>query len=468
MARRRGGRPRAGAGSHDPDPLTEQVLFDDLLPLTNPPRPSEPIPTADPVTPAPVADPEDAVADVPLAGSGSGWDAPSGTAPESALFEGGLLHTGSDVFSDPTSSGGAKSGPVRAPGSSIFEFGPPSAGGGESAAGNSDVLSDPREEGSDVLRRIAQPDTGSSNIFDARPEGSGRFEDPADATEPVTEVRVPDPSGEWPTPDPLRPSSDMFSDPTAADPLRPGSGVFEARPGSGVFEKRPDSEVFERQPGSAVFHPSPEDNPRRPDSGVFPLGETDADAGSPSSDVFDAEPTQSDLHDPDDRHDVAFEDSGVDLLNPLPDLPTDEVSAGGGSIFDMDKPGGDGSGLDLDALPTPDDDEVTESIHLPTGETGPRSDLFRGPDSGTGDHDRVSFELPDRPPGEDEPSQQVSGLIDWTSPVEGAELGSAGLSDSEATEVGVPDLRGLTSEAPTPVSTPARPGVRRALSPTWA
>lgn len=427
--------PAPGAGSHDPDPITEQVLFDDLLPLTNPPRPSEPIPTADPVTPAPAADPEDAVADVPPAGPGSGWEnTPLGgvPAPESSLFEGGLLHTGSDVYREPAPSGGATSGPTRAPGSSIFEFPPPSAGEGGSATGNSDVFSGPLEEGSDVLRQIGRPDAGGSNIFDARPEGSGRFEDPADATEPVTEVRMPDGSGEWPAP----------------DPLRPGSDLFEARPGSGVFEPRP---------GSELFHPSPEDNPPRPDSGVFPEGMADDDAGSPSSDVFGAEPTQSDLHDPDDRHGpagVAFEDSGVDLLNPIPDLPADEVSAGGGSIFDMDKPAADGSGLDLDALPMPDDEEATESIHLPTGETGPRSDLFRGADPGTGDHDRVSFDLPDRPPGDPEPSAQVSGLIDWTAPVEGAELGSAGLSESEATEVGVPDLRGLTSETSAPVNTP--------------
>ena len=465
--------PAPGVGSHDPDPITEQVLFDDLLPLTNPPAPSKPIPTADPVTPAPIADPEDAVGDVPLAGPGSGWEnTPLGgvPAPGSSLFGGGFLHTGSDVYRDSTPSGGAKTGPTQAPGSSIFEITPPPVGeaqpAGDAATGNSDVLSGPLEEGSDVLRQIGQPDAGSSNIFDSRPDGSGRFEDPGDPTEPVTEIRAADPSGEWAAADPLRPGSGLFGDPADTDPLRPGSEVFGTRPDSGeVFEPRPGSEVFEERPGSEVFHPSPEDNdPRRPDSDVFRGGPADAGAGWPGSAVFGAEPTDPDLLEPDDGRgpaddeaDDRFEDSGVDLLNPIPDLPTDGASEGG-SIFDMEQARDGGS--DLEALSMPDDeDEVTENIHLPTGETGPRSDLFRGPDSGTGDHDRVSFELPDRPPGEGEPSQQVSGLIDWTAPVEGAELASAGLSDSEATEVGVPDLARLTSGAPTPVNTPG-PGRR--------
>src|SRR5262245_40742645 len=101
--------PAPGAGSHDPDPITEQVLFDDLLPLTNPPASGGPIPTADPVTQAPLEDPEDAMADLP----------PAGTVPVpgSSLFEAGE----SDVFAAPPS-GKTPTGPFQMPGSSVFEL----------------------------------------------------------------------------------------------------------------------------------------------------------------------------------------------------------------------------------------------------------------------------------------------------------------------------------------------------------
>ncbi len=451
--------PAPGAASHDPDPITEQVLFDDLLPLTNPPAPSEPIPLADPVTPGPTADPEDAVADLPLAGPGSGWvDAATGieVPPGSSLFEGGLMYSGSDVYREGPPSNRTPTGPVPVPpGSSIFEITPPPAGEApaEAQTGNSDVLSGPLEEGSDVLRQIAKPDSGTSNIFDARPEGSGRFEDPSQATEPVTEIRPMGESGEWPASDPLRPASDVFGNLSSPE--------TEQRPGSEVFGERPGSEVFGERPGSDVFIPSPEDNPPRPGSEVF--GEAPADAGEkwPGSEVFGEDLTEADLHEPGEGHPlvggdsgVHFEDSGVDLLNPIPDLP-DEETPEGGSIFDLE-PSGEGSELDVDALPMPDDEEATESIHLPTGEAGPRSDLFRGLDAGTGDHERVSFDLPDRSPDDPEPSAQVSGLIDWTAPVEGAELASAGLSDAEAAAAGIPDLNRLAAETstPTPVNTP--------------
>ncbi|HVK08282.1 MAG TPA: hypothetical protein VM597_05840, partial [Gemmataceae bacterium] len=252
-----------------------------------------------------------------------------------------------------------------------------------------------------------------------------------------------------------RPGSEVFGS-------RPGSEVFE-RPGSEVFEKQPDSgELFETRPGSELFHPAPEDNPRRPGSDVFREAPTVAGQVWPGSEVFGEEPTDADLLVPDDgreaaddQHDIQFEDSGVDLLNPMSDQPDAETS--GGSIFDLERTEGDSSDLDVDALPMPSDAEATESIHLPTGETGPRSDLFRDPDPGTDDHDRVSFELPDRPPGDAEPSQQVSGLIDWAAPVEGAELAaSEGLTESEARAAGVPDLQSLAGAAttPAPATTP--------------
>lgn len=482
--------PAPGAGSHDPDPITEQVLFDDLLPLTNPPASGGPIPTAEPVTQAPLEDPEDAMADLPPAGPQSGWvDAPAGTvpAPGSSVFDLGQVPGGSDVFAAPPS-GKTPTGPFRMPGSSIFELTPPPVG---KTASDSDVLSDALEEGSDVLGKVARPGPGASSIFEARPEGSGRFEGPADAAGPVSDVRVPDPSGEWAAADPLRPGSEIFEDPDAAGP-RPGSGVFEARPGSGTFEARPGSGVFDAgRPGSGVFDDQATDydagrpgseifdeqatdaDAVRPGSEVFDDQATDFDAGRPGSEVFEDQPTDaaewpgSEIFDdqatdagvfkPDEPGEraagVPFPDSGVDLLHPAADLPADEVS-GGGSIFDMEKPGPGASDLlEADALQLPDDSEA--SSILPTGETGPRSDLFRGPDSGTGDHERVSFELPDHPPGAGDPSQQVSGLIDWTAPVEGVELSaSAGLTDSEAAQAGVPNLRELTAETQVPVTTP--------------
>jgi hypothetical protein len=422
--------PASGPGYHDPDPITEQVLFDDLLPPEL--RGSQP----------PPADPDDALADLPPpagpTGPGSGWleEPPAGgaapaTSPYSVEPQGG-----SDVFSDPRSGGpGAHGssvfgeellegsdvfrtspgGPTRVPGSSIFELRPDELAAADTLGG-SDILSAPPDatppaDGSDVLQRITDPDATSSNIFDSHPEGSGRFEDPAEATEPVTQVRTPPP----------------------ADPLRPASDVFDTH--------QPASEVFgDPQPTDAEN--SGVRDGLEPEFGTPPAGRGRA---------------------PETEEEVIFEDSGVDLLNPEEGVEHDEPEASASSIFNKSK-AGDGSELDVPSLASSaEDDEATESIHPLTRPIRPPSDLFEMEDAGTGDHERVSFELSDHDPvigPEAEPSQQVSGMIDWTVPVEGADLpASSRMTDSEATEAGIPDLQ--TAETPPPTPTPTPGPVRR-------
>lgn len=365
--------PAPGAGSHDPDPITEQVLFSDLLPKPEP---------------APPADPADALADLPPADP---------TVPGSGWLEPGRPGESSPGFQAPAGGGSSLFGEGVPGGSNVFDDQPASAAPAGGPEEGSNVLSAPPADvppdgGSDVLRSITDPDATSSNIFDARPEGSARFEDPAEATEPVTQVR---------------PSSETFD-----DPLHPASDVFA---------------------GPAETDHGPAD-----DAGLFePAGRG-----------------------------PRFEDSGVDLLHPEGEAGPEEAAAPASSIFEMPRPG-DGSDLDVAALPMAADDEDTESIHLPTGEAGPPSDLFRGLDAGTGEHDRVSFDMPDRDRSsgpESDASQQVSGLIDWTVPVEGAELEeSARLTESDVAAAGVPDLQGLAAETPppTPASTPGPAPTRR-------